>query len=463
MTINPTSINLRNLVASMIIAVSFFNLNLFAVNLISPETIALQRQQTTVFEEGGKLPILLRQSPGSEIIELRLNFNYGFKDAKDQEKVTADILFDILPKAAKNISKEQVFTELDRYSAGISCSFGIEFSSCSLSTIDRYFDKLLPLFVTLVKEPLLAEQDFLLSKKAKIAATKTQMQDPASSANEAVNEIFYPENHPYFIGSEQKLALLGTAQQKDLPKIHQQLLRQHLDSIVVVSSLKPDVLKKKLRTAFADFGYQKTRSLKNIPAANKKAGKNLVFKSRQIPTAYIRIKMQMPGFTDNDSVATNFMMKVLDEELSLEIRTRRSLSYAVFSYVIDYQLGIGIIGVTTSKPEETLSAISQVLRRFKKQPFASKTDLEEHQTVYTTSYFLDLEDHASIAASLSSFWYYHHSIDRLYNSPLELAAVSTDDVKRVANQYLKDFKVGVVYDKEKFKAEWVNNFLKDQL
>ena len=48
--------------------------------------------------------------------------------------------------------------------------------------------------------------------------------------------------------------------------------------------------------------------------------------------------MQMPGFTDEDSVATNFMMKVLDEELSLEIRTRRSLSYAVYSYVLDYQI-----------------------------------------------------------------------------------------------------------------------------
>ena len=57
----------------------------------------------------------------------------------------------------------------------------------------------------------------------------------------------------------------------------------------------------------------------------------------------------MPGVTDQDFEAANLMMKVLDDELGLEIRTKRSLSYAVFSYMINYSRGIGMIGVSTSK------------------------------------------------------------------------------------------------------------------
>ena len=438
-----------------LVVAGMMSTKLVAVSLISQDTIALQKNQTHVYQESSKVPILIRQSPGSEIIELRVNFNYGFKDAKGYEKVSTDLMFDILTKASKNYSKQQVFALLDRFSAGISCSFGIEFSSCSLSTIARYFDELLPVFIDLLQNPLLSDDDFQLSRKAQIAAVKAQMQDPAASANEAANEIFYPKNHPYYTSSDQKLQLLESINTQALAKTHAKIMQQHLNSIVVVASVDPNDLAKKLRDHFQSFSFQPEKVKKAIPDTNQSIQRNLVFQDRKIPTAYIRIKMQMPGFTHADSVAANFMMKVLDEELGLEIRTRRSLSYAVFSYVIDYQLGIGIIGVTTSKPKETLAAINTVLKRFKAKPFASENDLVEHQTVYTTNYFLDLEDHASIAASLSAFWYFHRSVDRLYDSPLELAKVQVGDVARVARSYLRNFKVGVVFDRSRFQDKWV--------
>ena len=43
----------------------------------------------------------------------------------------------------------------------------------------------------------------------------------------------------------------------------------------------------------------------------------------------------------------------------------------------------------------------------------------------------------------------------LYDLPRKLDAVTPADIQRVAKEILKNFRVGIVYDKDKFKSEWL--------
>src|SRR5690606_14571084 len=111
------------------------------------------------------------------------------------------------------------------------------------------------------------------------------------------------------------------------------------------------------------FGSIKPTVIKreNVPEPSFQKGAPVGFHDLSIPTAYIRIKFNSKSVTDREAVATNLMIKILDEELSEEIRTKRSLSYSVYSYALQFDMGLGVIGASTSKPEETLAAIGEVI------------------------------------------------------------------------------------------------------
>ena len=93
--------------------------------------------------------------------------------------------------------------------------------------------------------------------------------------------------------------------------------------------------------------------------------KSYAFHDRTLPTAFIRVKFNSPSVTDKDATATRFMYEILSEELGELIRTKRSLSYAVGAYVIQYTAGIGVISASTSKPKETLEAMHEVIAQLK--------------------------------------------------------------------------------------------------
>jgi predicted Zn-dependent peptidase len=48
----------------------------------------------------------------------------------------------------------------------------------------------------------------------------------------------------------------------------------------------------------------------------------------------------------------------------------------------------------------------------------------------------------------------------LYQTPREFEKVTAEDIQRLARQYFKDFRLGVVYKEKSFQKVWADNFLK---
>jgi predicted Zn-dependent peptidase len=166
------------------------------------------------------------------------------------------------------------------------------------------------------------------------------------------------------------------------------------------------------------------------------------------------MKFNAPSITAKDAAAADLMFEILSERLQEEVRTKRSLSYAVYAGTIQYNQGIGMISVSTSKPKETIDAITAVVKNFKEKGVTAE-ELSEQRNVFTTSYFLTLESQNSLASALASFQNYFGNAKKLYDLPDQLAGVTPADVSRVAKEWLKNFRVGVVYDKDKFDAKWL--------
>lgn len=436
------------------ILLPLFSSVLFAVG--APQLIARDANFTNIEKLRNGVPLVILETQGSDIVTLAVTFQRGSSDESFNRRAINQLALETMTYATKKFSKKQIFALTEKYSIGLNCSGGVEISRCAATTIREYLPQAIDLLAAVVNEPLFNPDDVTLAKKQRVADFQQELQNPESQVNATVNSIFYDEQHPYRLLPKDGIQQTQSLKSEDLKAYHGSLLDS---SSLFITYAGPKVSSSTRNTLQNKFGKMKNlnkpRKIVVAPAFDSK--KRLAFEHREIPTAYIRIKFNAPSVTSKDAPAADLMFEILSERLQEEIRTKRSLSYAVYAGTIQYNQGIGMISVSTSKPKETLDAITSVVKLFKEKG-VSWEELDEQRNVFTTSYFLTLESQNSLASALSSFQNYFGDARKLYDLPGQLASVTTADVLRVAKDSLKNFRVGVVYDKSKFDSKWLQQF-----
>ena len=408
------------------------------------------KQDTFQLSKG--TPVTYKQILGSDIIVVRFSLSYGIKDEPANKKALPGILFKSLQEGSKDYSKLELYNRLEKYSSSISCSACVEYSTCDLTTVNSYLKKVLPLLSSIIKKPIFDKNDLELVKAHGESFIKRQLQKPNFQSNEVVNEIFYNKSHPYWISYEKRLLQMKEITAQELKERYSDILKNYRSHIVAIGSLATKDMKAALEKNFGTLTPGKTNEIKVAKPRSEKSFMSR-FAHRNTKTAYIKIKFNVPGIADPENAVTNFMLNILDDELSTEIRTRRSLSYSVYSYGINYHYGIGVIGATTSKPKETLIAIREVIKKISTQEI-SQERLRISKPPLVTSHYLKMEDHLSLLKAIQKNVHHFGSSDRLYQYSKQLNQFTPQDVLKVAKKYLNNFKVAVVYDKNKFNKKW---------
>jgi zinc protease len=428
-----------------------------AAPLVTDEMIKAQKSLTETYQLKNKIPVIIRRSDDSELFQILVQYNRGLKDLPKGRKALNEWMFMALPTASKTYSKESVFKLTSKYDLDLACSGGVEVSYCSLGTINDAVDEAIPMFASLIKEPLFSEEDIKLSKERMSARLKNVPSDPNQYVNDVVNTVFYPEGYPYRLNYDESLAELEQLSRADVSKGYEQLLSSAGLSIVVVTSLPSTKVLTQLEKYFADIPAKLVPSI-SVTAPVFDAKKSYHFVDRDVPTAFIRMKLNAPEAKSQDAYASQLFYEILSKELSEEIRTKRSLSYAVHAMTIQYTAGIGIINVSTSKPKETLEAIDQVIQTIKTRVY-SQEELEEFKNIFATGYYLTQETHSSLALALSRSLYYFGDATRHYELPRKLDLVRPADITRLAKELLVNPRIGVIFNKSAFKDSWATDFI----
>lgn len=446
-----------NLKLIIVVALSVFSQLAFGVNLVSDETIKKQKELTKTVKLKNGIPVVIRSVPGSDIVELDVSWHYGLKNLPHGKKSLNQWLWSALPMAGKSHPKTVVNETIEKFGLEIDCNGGIELSNCSLSTLNDQWQQSLLMFADLINNPALTAEDVNLTKDRLIAVYKNTESDPNVFVNEIVNSVYYPKDHPYRLSNHDAIIELQKYNKTDLNALHQQVLNAALMSIAVVSSIPTTELIADLEKAFGSIQRSEV-NLIAVPDPLFVEAEAYSVHDRELPTAYLRIKFPVPAMTHKDGVGTRFLFEILSEELGEEIRTKRSLSYAVHAFPIQYSRGIGVISVSTAKLKETLEALQTVINQVKNKTY-SREELDEYRNIFATNYYLTQETHHSLADALAVFQQYFGDASQLYDLPRELDRVSPEDIRRLANEYLGNFRIGVIYGKKQFENQWLKDFI----
>ncbi len=432
-----------------LICLFFVALPVFA----EPSTTSTDRKLTTKSWLENGIPVIARETPGSDIVHIEVRFMTGSSQLPPERRAINILGFESLPYSTKKFPKDKIFALTEKYSMGVNCSGGVEISSCEIEVINDYLPQALELIMSVVTEPSFTPEDVELAKKHQIAEFQQEMQNPESRVNSVVNTVFYDTTHPYRLLPEDGI--------KQIETFNAEMLRSYYTSVLDATSIfityaGPKITKKTLAAFESKLGKlpKIQRQVKSIPSPTYNSQNYVAFEHREIPTAYIRAKFNAPSATSTDAAAAEVLFEILSEKLHEEVRTKRSLSYSVNAATVQYSQGIGMIAASTSKPKETLETIAAVIKDLRDNKISAE-DLNEYRNVFTTAYYLTMETHDQLAGALSNAQAYFGDASIVYELPGRIDAVTPADIQRVAKDVLQNFRVGIVYDKEKFKSEWI--------
>jgi zinc protease len=172
---------------------------------------------------------------------------------------------------------------------------------------------------------------------------------------------------------------------------------------------------------------------------------DVVFARRVLPTNYIQGYFAGPPANSPDGPALRVAAAVLSGRMFAEIRSRRNLTYAVSANYRDRGLTSLGLYVTTTAPDTTLALMKAEVRALQESSIPT-ANLQPLVAQFLTEYFLDNETITAQADFLARAQLYrgdYHAGERFVS---ELRAVTGDDVRRVANKYLKDARWAYIGD-----------------
>ena len=435
----------------------FFLLFLFLNQIhaaISPQAIREQIALTQQTNLKNDVNVVIRQAPSSKVVVIQATFKFGIRDLPVGKKTYALLMPKMLSVGSKKFPKEKLFSTLEKNNIDFDCEGGIETTYCVAATVSDQ----LPLALNILRDgmlnPALTNKDFELLRTRLIAEQKSTLQNSEKSVNDLVNSIFYGEKHQFSLSAKSAIEELNKSNLGEVKAIHSTLIKELNLNIVVVSSISTNKILASLTTAFGSL--KKTKSMRQeVLNPVYITGHDFAYEDRDVPTAYLRSKFNIPIATPRDYMLGRLFFEILSEEMWQEIRTKRSLSYSAFASPIYHSIGVGMIALSTPKPQEALEALAQIIQKMRSQPLSAE-ELNEYKTGFTTSYFLSLESHSSLAAALSEAVNRFGDVKTFYELPKELESITGENIQKYAITYLKNFRTGVVFGKDKFKSEWVN-------
>lgn len=396
---------------------------------------------TEEFDVNG-LKVILKRNPGNEVVAASLYIRGGVLSLTPATAGIEPLLFDVAVKGTKNYPKEVINAELSRMGTQINGNASKDYSSVNLRCIKPNFDKSWDIFADVLLNPTLDPKEVDLSRSQILTGLRQRRDNPDSYLRDMGDFLFY-EGHPY--------ALDPSGTEESVSKISIDQMRQYLKGnlvtsklvLVVVGDVEEADLQKKVTASFGDLpvgGYTP-----QFPAKVEHANAGLHTVAQQLPTNYIIGYFSAPSIRDADYYPMSMATSILQQRVWEEVRTKRNLSYAPAAFFQGSLANCANLYVTAVQPDTTIKVMFAEVKRLQTQPISAK-ELRDKITVFLTSYYLQNETNAAQAAFLARYELAGLGWQASEMFVQNMKKVTSEDVKRVAQQYIKNIQFAVIGD-----------------
>ena len=401
--------------------------------LLSVSGVAQAAPKIEHWTTSNGLRVYYVHAPELPMLDLRLQFDAG--SARDGAKPgLAMLTAQMLDTGAAGLSEDQLAEQFESVGAQFSASASMDMTAISLRTItlEKPQQMALDLWLKVITQPDFPQPAFERIQKLTLVALQGEKQDPESLANKAFYKALYGD-HPYGQPANGTESSIPALKVDDLKAFYQQyyVAKNGLLAMVgAVERAQAEALAEKIAAALPAGG-----AAAPIPEVKPLTEAKTV--KIPYPSAQAHILIGQIGNKRGDADFYTLYMgnQVLGgsgfaSRLMKEVRTKRGLSYSVYSYFAPFaQLGVFELGLQTKleQTDEALKVARDTLQQFQ-QEGATAEELEAAKKDITGGFPLRTANNSQIVEYVGMIGFYQLPLDYLDTFTSKVNALSSEAI-----------------------------------
>ncbi|MCB0725625.1 MAG: insulinase family protein [Ignavibacteriae bacterium] len=354
--------------------------------------IALLFGVVNVYSQGQEFDVdgvkVIYKPSVKDVISVRLFIDGGTANyPKDKEGIEALTLNLATTGGTKTMSKVEFNNELEKIGTSINSSTSFDFGNISMTCVSQYWDKSWDLFADAIMNPAFSDKEFQTVKDQLIAgANQTEANPDAHLLNMSMENVFKGKNYSK-VPNGTVQSLQGITLQ-DAESYYKTIMVKKRIFLVVVGNMSKEDITSKIRNSLAGLPEGEAANVEDRVLINEPSE---MIEDRDIETNYIRGVFSAPKMSEDDGVPMRLAMAILGDRYFVELRTKRSLSYAPSAF---YSTGAirnpyNVLYISTQKPKESMEVMVNILEDIKKNGF-TEDELRNKKEMFATLYYMNL-------------------------------------------------------------------------
>lgn len=344
----------------------------------------------------------------------------------------------MLRRGTETRTKEQIDEEIDFIGANLSAGS----TSVFASGLSKHEDKVLELMTDIIFNPTFPEEELEKIRTQTLSGLEQAKDDPNSMASNLNSAILYGADHPY--GEIQTIETTNNISVDDLKAYHSAYFSPSIAYLAIVGDVETKKIKKKIKTYFGAWEAKAVaKQSYDTPEAPEKNRVNLVNRSASVQSVVnVTYPVVLP-MGSPDVIPVRVMNTILgggaSSRLFMNLREDKGYTYGAYSSIGSDQLVSSFNAGASVRNEVTDSAVVEIIyemNQIAKGEF-SDDELSLAKNTIAGSFSRSLESPQTVASFALNTARHGYAEDYYSGYMQRLAAVTKEDVMRVAKKYLK--------------------------
>jgi len=388
------------------------------------------------------LEVMLVEFHDLPLVDFNLMIKTGGAANPPDRAGLADLTAHILDEGTKTRSALAIADQVAALGATLSTGSTWDSSNVSLSTLTKNLDPAIALFADVVINPSFEPKEFERVRDNLLTAITRRKDSPPTVANLAFTRLLYGQKHPYgwpMAGVEASIKKLTPA---DLRGFYDKYYHPNNAALLVAGDTTEKELRGKLDAAFAKWRARSAAAPK-LPAPDGAVTATRVFlvDKADAPQSSIRVGLIGIERKSPDYFPVTVMNLILGGgfyRLDLNLREGKGWTYGARSTVDSrrapgpWSAGGEFVALHTA------DSVKEILKEMASMRDADVTDVElaRAKDQIIKSFPARFATRANVAAQLAELAVFGLPDSYITDYTKKIAAVTKDDVRRVARKYL---------------------------
>ncbi|EAT16239.1 insulinase family protein [Desulfuromonas acetoxidans] len=392
------------------------------------------------FQLSNGIQVYYRQDAELPLVDVTMVVESGKITAPPQKAGLAELVADNLKKGGAGTWDAAAFdTALDALAASLKVTAGTYTTRSSLSLLKEDVRPGLALLAAMLRQPHFDAERFEISRNQMLEGIRRKADHGAALARQILMSRLYA-GHP--LAESPTLHSVAAISREDLQANHQRYFGPSNTRIVFTGDVGKDTAKALLEEAFGDWHHDSVTP--DVPPLQPQVQAGVVLVDRPVPQTTILLGELAIEKNNPDLYAVQVMNYILggggfSSRLMREIRSNRGLAYSVYSY---FSVGRRLPGVFISAAETKNASVGEVVGLMHKEmerigrEAISVAELEQAKQSLINSFVFAFDNRHALATRILDQELFGYPEDYLDRYRQRIAAVTIDDVQRVARRYL---------------------------